>query len=150
MTDGLASWIEGLRPRFGTMREIAEQIGMSESGLVRGVKRGTLGLENLLDLARVAEEHPSKVLRLAGKERAAELIEVLYGPGADSLKSSERKLLDAWRDAKDDDARAAALGILEARARVARLEEGIQSRLESISEKEPRARGTSARSQGRR
>src|SRR5688500_9660289 len=56
MTEDLAGWVESLRPRYGTMRAIAELIGMTESGFTRGVKRGTLSIENLLDLARVTEE----------------------------------------------------------------------------------------------
>lgn len=105
MADDLAEWVEALRARYGTMREIAALIRMSESGFTRGVKRGTLSVENLLDLARVTEEPPSRVLRWAGKTRAAELIELLYGPGADALTASQREVLSLWDGIEDPEAR---------------------------------------------
>lgn len=103
MTDSLAGWVESeLRSRYGTIREIAALIGMSESGFSRGVKRGTLSLENLLDLARATEQHPSIVLRRAGKDRVAVLLEELYGSGRDALTASLRELIEIWEGIPDD------------------------------------------------
>jgi hypothetical protein len=105
MSDTLSGWIDqALRPRYGTMRAIAELIGMSESGFTRGVKRGTLSVENLLDLARATDTQPSTVLRMAGKERVEKLIELLYG--ASELSASEREHLRKWRSL-DREAKAA-------------------------------------------
>lgn len=95
------TWVDELRARYGSMRAVAERFGMTESGFFRGVKRGTLSVENLLDLARVTDEPPSKVLRLAGKGQVADLIERLYGPGRDSLKDSELRLLERWQNISD-------------------------------------------------
>jgi hypothetical protein len=92
----LLEWIEQLRAKQGTMRAVAERIGMSESGFVRGAKRGTLSAENLLALAETNDEPPSRVLRLAGKGGLADAIERLYGPGTDSLTASQRELLELW------------------------------------------------------
>lgn len=104
--DEFQAWVAGLEDRFGTKLALAEAIGMSLSAMTRGVaERSTLGVENLLEAARIAEEHPSKVLRMAGKSRVAELIEQLYGPGVDSLKDSERVVIELWRRITDPKAR---------------------------------------------
>lgn len=92
----LATWVESLRTRYRTLREIAGLIGMSESGFTRGVKRGTLSIENLLDLARAVGEDPSTVLRLAGKARAVELIEQHYGTPSETISAAERDHLARW------------------------------------------------------
>jgi len=84
------------------MRAVAERIGMSESGFVRGAKRGTLSAENLLALAEAHDEHPAKVLRLAGKDDLAALIERLYGPGLDALTSSQREVLGLWEQIAEE------------------------------------------------
>lgn len=90
-------WIDSLVGRHGTVRRVAEQIGMTESGFFRGVKRGTLSVENLLLLAQFADEQPSRVLRMGGKANVAQLIEELYGaPSRDALTSSQRELLTTW------------------------------------------------------
>ena len=90
------AWVESLRPRFRTLREIAGLIEMSESGFTRGVKRGTLSIENLLQLASATDTHPSTVLRVAKKGDVADQIERLYGVGTDALTSSQAEVLDLW------------------------------------------------------
>lgn len=87
------------------MRAVAERIGMSESGFIRGAKRGTLSAENLLALAESTDTPPSFVLRLAGKGALADAIERLYGPGTESLTATQRELLAMW-DQIDDECRA--------------------------------------------
>jgi hypothetical protein len=76
---------------------LANQVGMKLSPFSRGVAVGTLNLVNLLKLARVADAHPSTVLRLAGKSDEADLIEAVYGSATETLTASERELLTAWR-----------------------------------------------------
>ena len=90
-------WVEQvIRTRYRTATALAESIGMELSPFTRGVKAGTLNLVNLLKLARAAEEHPSTVLRLAGKAAEADLIEELYGSGHDALPRSHRELIEMW------------------------------------------------------
>jgi hypothetical protein len=90
-------WIhEQVAKRFGTMTALATAIGMRVSPFTRGVAEGTFNVVNLLKLAQVTDEHPSKVLRLAGKAATADLIERLYGTGAGALTTSQRDLLDRW------------------------------------------------------
>ena len=96
----LAKWVEQLRARYSTLRQIADLIRMSESGFTRGVKRGTLSIENLLDLARAVDEDPSKVLRMAGKDRVVELIERHYGRSDETISAAEREHLARWRRLK--------------------------------------------------
>jgi len=86
------AWVSELvGRRFGTMTALASAVGMQLSPFVRGVDSGTLNIVNLLRLAEVADENPSRVLRLAGKEKVAELIERLYG--APTLTPSQRELI---------------------------------------------------------
>jgi hypothetical protein len=91
-------WVaELITRRFGTATALAAQIDMELSPFSRGVKLGTLNLVNLLKLAKVADEHPSTVLRLAGKSREADLIEEVYGSGHEVLTASEREMLAQWK-----------------------------------------------------
>lgn len=99
----LADLVEVLRQRFGTVRAVAERIGISESGLVRGSKeRGTLSVEHLLALAELADTPASEVLRISGKAAVADRLERLFGTGAAALTSSQRELLDVWGQIDDD------------------------------------------------
>lgn len=91
-------WVEELiATRFGTATAVAAALDMQLSPFTRGVKAGTLNLVNLLKLAKLAEEHPSKVLRLAGKAAEADLLEALYGgPSRDGLSPSQREIIATW------------------------------------------------------
>jgi hypothetical protein len=100
-------WVEDLiSRRFGTATALAKEIGMELSPFTRGVASGTLNIFNLLKLAKVADERPSVVLRLAGKDGVADLIESVYGSDADLITTSERELLAQWRhlDQREQDA----------------------------------------------
>lgn len=88
--------------RFGTATALAAAIGMELSPFTRGVKAGTLNLVNLLKLAQVAEEQPSKVLRLARKNAEADLLEALYGSGREALTPSQRELIETWEQIPDE------------------------------------------------
>jgi hypothetical protein len=94
-------FIEQWIGRFGTAQALADAIGMSLSAFSRGVRNaGTLGVENCLRLADVTGEHPSRVLRLAGKDEVATLIERLYSSGISAqgqrLSAPERELIGLW------------------------------------------------------
>jgi hypothetical protein len=117
MTSEFRTWIDRLRARYGAVRHIAAKIGMTESGFARGIKRGTLSVENLLDLAILLEEPPLKVLRAAGKTRAADLIEQLFDGGGQHLTASQRELIDVWA-ALEDEGRAFHLPQLQREARL--------------------------------
>ena len=92
------AWVaELIDQRFGTATALANQIGMQLSPFTRGVALGKLNLVNLLKLARVADEHPSMVLRLAGKGAEADLIEAVYGSATEAITDSEREVLDHFR-----------------------------------------------------
>ena len=82
--------------RFGTATALAGKVGMKLSPFTRGVRAGKLNLVNLLTLARVAEEQPSKVLRLAGKHREADIIEQAYGPQKPVTDPVLQDLLELW------------------------------------------------------
>lgn len=92
------TWVAGLiEHRYGTATALAAQIGMKLSPFSRGVALGKLNLVNLLKLAKAADEQPSTVLRLAGKNREADLIEEVYGTSHEVLTSSDREILEMWR-----------------------------------------------------
>jgi hypothetical protein len=75
---------------------------MQLSPFSRGVEAGTLNLVNLLKLAKVADEHPSIVLRMARKSAEADLLEALYGSGRDALAQSHRELIETWEAISPD------------------------------------------------
>lgn len=64
----LQQFVEELRPKFPTLNDLAKAIGMTLSGFSRGIKTGTLNVENLLKLAKVSERPAPDVFRIAGKE----------------------------------------------------------------------------------
>jgi hypothetical protein len=112
-TADFVKWIERLRvTRFGTWRALAQAIDMTESGLIRGVKKGTLNVANLVRLAEVAEEPPLTILRMAGKQQEAAILERAFGTGSATLKPSERKLLELWGKLESGD-RAYVTGLME-------------------------------------
>lgn len=91
-------WVAQLiKQRFGTATALAAKLEMQLSPFTRGVALGKLNLVNLLKLAQAADEHPSIVLRLAGKAREAELLEAVYGAAHEVITASEREVLTHWR-----------------------------------------------------
>lgn len=90
-------WVEDqVARRFKTATALASAIGMQLSPFVRGVQTGTFNVQNILRLAEVTDEDPSRLLHIAGKGDVAQMIERLYGSGKDSLKASERDVLQLW------------------------------------------------------
>lgn len=81
--------------RYRTTGALAEAIGMTLSAFSRGVRQGTLSIENCLRLAETSGDHPSKILELAGKADEAALIERLYGKQI--VSPGDRQLLELWR-----------------------------------------------------
>jgi hypothetical protein len=81
--------------RYRTAEKLAAAIEMTSSALGRGVKKGTLSVENCLRLAEISGEPPSQLLRLAGKGDDAALIERLYGPS--TMTPADRALLEDWQ-----------------------------------------------------
>ena len=73
----------------GSQQELARKLGMTPSGFGRGVRAGTLSVENLLTLARETGLAPSRVLRAGGKPEFADLIEQLYGQANTRVVSDE-------------------------------------------------------------
>lgn len=109
-----ADWINRLiSDRFKTKTALANAVGMQLSPFTRGIEGGTLSIVNLLKLAKVAEVHPSMVLRLAGKADTAALIEEMYGSGADALTLSQRMVVGYWDRITDTKARDAFLTTME-------------------------------------
>lgn len=101
-----------MQARFRTWRELALALGMTESGLMRGVNRGSLDLVNLLTLAELTETPPLDVLRIAGKADLATLIERRFGTGAAALSGDEHRLLEQWSSLDPED-RLVVQGVLE-------------------------------------
>lgn len=95
------TWINTLvhTERFPTASVLAHEIGMSLSAFSRGVREeGTLSVENCLALARVLGEHPSRVLRLAGRETVAEHIDHLFNNEENTFSEREHDIIRLWRD----------------------------------------------------
>lgn len=79
----------------GDKQQLAKQIFMSPSGFGRGLAKGTLSVENLLNLADVTGIHPAHLMESAGKERFSKLIERFYGTETmQFLPMHQRRLLD--------------------------------------------------------
>ncbi len=93
------TWVDELiKQRYGGIKTaLANAIEMELSPFSRGVAAGTLNVPNLLRLAHVGEEHPSIVLRLAGKQKEADLFDAVYGSAHEVITASERELLAQWR-----------------------------------------------------
>lgn len=73
-------WItQQIATKYRTATAMAKVVGMELSPFTRGVASGTFNVVNLLQIAKATHEHPSKVLRMAGKGDVADLIESLYG-----------------------------------------------------------------------
>ena len=87
-------------PKFDHKRNrLAKAIGLTASRLTRVIKgEYSLDVANCLRLALAADLHPSTVLRTAGKQDVADLIERLYGPGKDALTAAQREVLDLWTE----------------------------------------------------
>jgi transcriptional regulator with XRE-family HTH domain len=81
-----ADIIEQAAKHVGTKDALAKKIGISATRISRvanDASQHTLNVENCLRLAEITGIPPSDILRVAGKQEVADLIERLYGQGAD-------------------------------------------------------------------
>jgi hypothetical protein len=91
-------WIADLiADRYGTAGTLAKEIGMTDSGFSRAVRKGTLSVEMVLRLAREVGEPPNAVLRRAGKHTMADLLDELFGEPTARPTQEELKLLKVYR-----------------------------------------------------
>jgi hypothetical protein len=92
--------------RFPSRQALARALGINGSRLSRAINTGDFpfNVKNCLKLAQVSGESPSMILRTAGKDDVATLIESLYG---DQQTADVRRLLTL-----DDDERDIILGLL--------------------------------------
>jgi hypothetical protein len=103
--NALQSFLAARRPKFGTLQNLAEQMGVTFSGFLRGVKQGTLSAENCLRLAEVLGEDPRVVFRAAQKAELAEQIDRLYGAAVPHISAAQRAVLDMWEALAPEDQR---------------------------------------------
>ena len=99
-------WIEEVvDTRYGGIHtKLAHDIGLTLSPYRQMMKKGTFGIDPLLRLADVTGKPAGWILRLAGKDDTADLIESLYGPAAakaNPLTAEERELLRLLRGMED-------------------------------------------------
>ncbi len=82
----------------GSIRAVARGIQVTEGRLGRVLTgQHSLSVENCLRLSDLTGEPASKVLRAAGKENVAELIEKLYAASDEVISPAERALLLRFR-----------------------------------------------------
>ena len=86
---------------FRTRREIAEECGTTDQGLSQALSdpQRRLSVEQCLRLARRIRAHPVAILRMAGRDEAAAVLEDLWPRKHDlvAITRSERELIDQWR-----------------------------------------------------
>jgi hypothetical protein len=93
-TEAFRAFLDALIQKEGSAQGLARAIGMSPTAVLRAAhEQFTLNVENCLRLAAYTGEDPSRVLRLAGKDVMAGLIERLYGPSSTPITDTDRKLL---------------------------------------------------------
>lgn len=91
MTD-FRKYVRSLIRRYGTARAVAGLIPMSESAFARGVQRESLSADNIVKLAEAVGDSPARILRLAGKDTLADLLD---RSGAPPTLSREDRILIA-------------------------------------------------------
>jgi hypothetical protein len=92
----LQELLKARKGKYGTIQDLAVSMKLSYSGLLRGVKKGTLDDQNILRLAELIGEAPANVFRAANRLEIADQFDRLYGPGIKPPSLMERKVLDAW------------------------------------------------------
>lgn len=103
MASPFADLLNDLARRYRSKKAFADALGMSPSRLLRASK-GEFAFDavNCLKLARMTGESPTRILRAAGKEDLAGLIEELYGNARPSLSKDHRDLVDHFEQASPD------------------------------------------------
>lgn len=83
----------------GSIRAVAKGIGLTEGRLGRVLAgQHSLSVESCLRFSDLTGEPASKVLRAAGKEKVAGLIEKLYATSDEVISPTEKALLKRFRD----------------------------------------------------
>lgn len=94
----LQRYVDRLVKKFGTATALAEKIGMSVSAFSRAVnEEGTFSFENCIRLAYAFGDHPSVILRLAGKGEMAEMLDRLYAGEKIRLSERDREFFGLWK-----------------------------------------------------
>ena len=100
---GLEQYLDGLieNRKFRTRSEIASECGTTDDGLshVLADPNRRLSVQQCLRLARKLEEHPTKILRVAGWGDVAAVLEDVWPKRRDlvHLTRKERELVQQWR-----------------------------------------------------
>lgn len=118
------------KDHYRTVRKFAEALDVDASHLSRAMQRGGLPFDvvRCLRLARLTGTHPSIVLRAAGKEDLADLIEQLYGPAAERRLSPEQEaILSAYGAIADPAVRVSLLELARAAAGLVSFAPGVDS-----------------------
>lgn len=83
--------------RYGSRDSLGKQIGMSGSRVGRAIDgQYSFNILNCLRLASATGESPSVVLRAAGKNEVAVLIEEMYGKERAALAPADAQHLQQW------------------------------------------------------
>jgi len=64
---------------FGGNAQLAKAIGLTNSGLLRGIKKNRLSVESLIRLAVVTGESGDELLRIGGQEEMANVMREVFG-----------------------------------------------------------------------
>src|SRR5215203_5519820 len=88
---------------FKTRGEIAAECGTDDAGLSRAVsdpQHRRLSVEGCLRLARKIEASPVMILKVAGRDEAAAVLDDLLPRKRDTMTitRSERELVELWRE----------------------------------------------------
>jgi hypothetical protein len=116
-----ASLLRRLRKSYPSVRAFAQALDVEPSHLSRAMAAGGMPFDvrGCLRLARVTGADPGVVLRAAGKDDIASLIEALYGPAATvRLCPEQQALLEAAKEIDDPSVRASLLAVARAAAGV--------------------------------
>lgn len=101
--NGFQTFLDRAARRLGSQVALAKALGIDPTRISRLMRGGgdyaRLNFENCLRLAAILDERPAEVLRAAGHDEQALLLEQVCGPasGERVVKSSEWQLLEMWR-----------------------------------------------------
>jgi len=99
----LLAFLETRKAKFQNPQNLARMMRVTFSGLLRGLKSGTLSTENCFRLAEVLAEDPAVVLRIAKKGDVADQIERMYRAPKNPISVREREFLDRISGMSDED-----------------------------------------------
>jgi transcriptional regulator with XRE-family HTH domain len=95
--DAFRQFLETAARRFPSKQALAKAIGITPGRLSRVLKgEHSLDVVNCLRLAKLTGDSPGEVLRVAGKNEVAELIEGFYGRAAPAIHPADRIVVDRW------------------------------------------------------